>query len=125
MMHAFAAVFAWSAAREGKHVVFGPRFAVYPAVVQAAGGGPGLDVDLAIVEDKSAIDRLCRFALARYRLWSQATPARLRVTADGQDVEVGPDGTFAVGSARDVVVHAGSASTAVGEGMPFLDPRLA
>src|SRR6184192_4280657 len=33
MVHAFATVFSWSAARGRKHVVFGPRFAIYPAVV--------------------------------------------------------------------------------------------
>jgi len=71
MIHAFALVFAWSTARRSKRVVFGPRFAFYPAVVQLADGSPGLDVDLAVVEGQSAIDRLCRIALARYQAWSQ------------------------------------------------------
>jgi len=52
--------------------VFGPRFAFYPAVVQLEDGSPGLDVDLAVVEGQSAIDRLCRIALARYRAWARA-----------------------------------------------------
>src|SRR4249920_2432390 len=38
MVHAFAAVFSWSAARRRKQVVFGPRFAFYPAVIQLDGG---------------------------------------------------------------------------------------
>jgi hyaluronoglucosaminidase len=71
MIHAFAVVFSWSTARRNKHVVFGPRFAFYPAVVQLDDGSPGLDVDLAVVEGQSAIDRLCRIALARYQAWSQ------------------------------------------------------
>jgi len=71
MIHAFAVVFSWSTARRSKHVVFGPRFAFYPAVVQLEDGSPGLDVDLAIVEGQSAIDRLCRIALARYQAWAQ------------------------------------------------------
>ncbi|HEY4400407.1 MAG TPA: protein O-GlcNAcase, partial [Acidimicrobiia bacterium] len=70
MVHAFATLFSWSAARRRRHVVFGPRFAIYPAVVQLADGRPGLDVDLAVVEDQSAIDRLCRVALARYQVWA-------------------------------------------------------
>jgi hypothetical protein len=71
MIHAFALVFSWTAARRSKHVVFGPRFAFYPAVVQLADGSPGLDVDLAVVERQSAIDRLCRVALDRYQAWSR------------------------------------------------------
>ena len=125
MVHAFAVVFAWSTARRGKRVAFGPRFAVYPAVVQLADGAPGLDVDLAVAEDKSAIDRLCRYALGRYRAWSRARPAPLRVTAEDEHIEVGPDGSFDAAGPRELVVHAGTASTAVGGGVPFLDPRLA
>ena len=71
MIHAFAVVFAWTTARRSKHVVFGPRFAFYPAVVQLDDGSPGLDVDLAVVEGQSAIDRLCRIALDRYQAWSR------------------------------------------------------
>jgi hyaluronoglucosaminidase len=66
MLHAFGVLFAWSAARAGDHVVFGPRFAAYPAVVQLSDGRPGLDVRLALREDRSAIDRLCRLAIAEY-----------------------------------------------------------
>ena len=73
LVHAFATLLAWGTARAGgEHLVFGPRFAVYPAVVQLTGGAPGLDVDLAVVEDASAIDRVCRHALRVYR---HATPS--------------------------------------------------
>src|SRR5207247_9277845 len=83
MVHAFATVFSWSAARRRKHVVFGPRFAFYPAVVQLADGRPGLDVDLAVVEDQSAIDRLCRVSLARYEVWSERAAHASRFRREG------------------------------------------
>jgi hyaluronoglucosaminidase len=70
LLHAFAVVFAWNAARAGNRNVFGPRFAIYPAVVQLADGRAGLDVDLAVVEDRNAVDRVCRHALATYRAWT-------------------------------------------------------
>ena len=34
MIHAFAMLFAWTGARQGRVVVGGPRFALHPAVVQ-------------------------------------------------------------------------------------------
>lgn len=71
LLHAFAIVFAWNAARAGDKTVFGPRFAVYPAVVQLADGRAGLDVDLAVSEDRNAVDRLCRLALDAYRRWAE------------------------------------------------------
>jgi hyaluronoglucosaminidase len=70
MQQAFLLLFHWQAAREQRLVAYGPRFAVYAAVVQLADGAPGLDVDAALVEDGSAIDRLCRVALAAYRAWT-------------------------------------------------------
>jgi hyaluronoglucosaminidase len=127
VLHAFAVVFAWSAARRHDRVVFGPRFAVYPAVVQLDDGRPGLDVDLAVVEGQSAIDRLCRLALARYRDWMQRPPAPLRVTVDGASVEVAPDGAFDVPGAGAVVVETGGDATALPTpeaALPFPDPRL-
>lgn len=69
VLHAFAVIFAWNAARAGDRSVFGPRFAIYPAVVQLADGEPGLDVDLAVSENANAVDRLCRLALDAYRAW--------------------------------------------------------
>lgn len=134
VIHAFAAVYSWSAARRCTRVVFGPRFAVYPAVVQLDEGRPGLDVDLAVVEGRSAIDRLCRFALARYQAWARRPPAQLQVTVDGAAVAVEPNGAFSAPGARVVVVEAGPDATEVsGAGadadpdaaLPFPDARLA
>jgi len=67
---AFALLATWDAAREGAAVAYGPRFGLVPAVI---GTGPGtrLDVDAAVTEDGSAVDRLARLALAAY----QATAA--------------------------------------------------
>jgi hypothetical protein len=70
LLHGFAVIFSWNSARAGDRVVFGPRFAVYPAVVQLPSGRAGLDVDLAVLEDRNAVDRLCRLALDAYRAWA-------------------------------------------------------
>jgi hyaluronoglucosaminidase len=70
LLHAFAVIFAWNTARAGNRKVFGPRFGVYPALVQLVDGRAGLDVDLAVVEDRNAVDGLCRHALAAYRTWA-------------------------------------------------------
>jgi len=68
MIHAFALLFAWSAARDASpRVVLGPRFVIHPAVVQRADGAPALDVRLALRENASVVDRLARLALARYQ----------------------------------------------------------
>jgi len=56
---------AWSAARAGAKVAYGPRFACYPAIVQGPDGSVAVDGDLAVVEDANAIDALCRHALDR------------------------------------------------------------
>ena len=128
MLHAFAVLFAWSAARRGQRVVFGPRFAVYPAVVQLdAEGRPGLDVDLALVEGRSAIDKLCRLALGQYQHWTRQTPGALEVSADGTAVPLAPDGWFDAPGAQVILVRDGSATTALApppEGPPFPDTRL-
>lgn len=54
--------------REARHhadrVVYGPRFACYAAAVQGPDGRLTLDPGEALVEDRSAIDRLCRLALS-------------------------------------------------------------
>jgi hypothetical protein len=85
MIHAFALLFAWSAARDApRRVVLGPRFVIHPAVVQRADGSPALDVGLALREDASIVDRLARLALARYER-TVASPERQpgdAVTAD-------------------------------------------
>jgi hyaluronoglucosaminidase len=127
MIHAFAAVFAWSAARRCNRVAFGPRFAVYPAVIQLDDGRPGLDVDLAVVEGGSAIDRLCRFALARYQAWAQRSPDTLRVTVDGAFTALEADGAFSAPGARRVIVEAGPDTTEVpgtDAVLPFPDARI-
>jgi hyaluronoglucosaminidase len=70
MHHAFALTYTWMAARADVHVVYGPRFAVYSAVVQLPDGvGPALDVDASLREDANVIDRLCRLALDYYEAW--------------------------------------------------------
>ena len=82
MIHAFALLFAWGAARDAPpHVVLGPRFALHPAVVQRHDGAPALDIGLALREDASVVDRLARLALARYS----------RVMQDGEPAEVRPE----------------------------------
>ncbi len=70
MHHAFALTYTWMAARADVHVVYGPRFAVYSAVVQLPDGvGPALDVDASLREDANVLDRLCRLALDYYEAW--------------------------------------------------------
>jgi hyaluronoglucosaminidase len=128
LLHAFAVLLAWSVARHGERVVFGPRFAVYPAVVQLGDDGrPGLDVELALVEGQSAIDRLCRLALDRYQAWAQRPPAALGMTADGTPVHLAADGTFHVPDAHTLLVRDGIGVTALrapAQGPPFADTRL-
>jgi len=127
MIHAFAVVFSWTAARRTKHVVFGPRFAFYPAVVQLEDGRPGLDVDLGVVEDQSAIDRLCRIALARYQTWSRRPLQPVGVIVDGASAVIASDGSFSAPGAQSVVVAAGPDATEVGENagaLPFPDARF-
>ena len=73
MHHAFALTYTWMAARADEHVVYGPRFAVYSAIVQLPdGAGPALDVPASVREDANVIDRLCRLALGAYEAWRRA-----------------------------------------------------
>jgi hyaluronoglucosaminidase len=129
MLHAFAVLLAWSTARHGERVVFGPRFTVYPAVVQLgdADARPGLDIDLALIEGQSAIDRLCRLALDRYQAWAQRPPTALEMTADGTPVRLAADATFHVPDAQTLLVRDGTSVTALrtpAQGPPFPDTRL-
>ena len=63
---------AWDRARSGKGLnVFGPRFASYPIITCDADGGERVDLEAGIVEDASAIDRLCRMARRAYIEWSE------------------------------------------------------
>ena len=76
MHHAFIVTYTWMAARADEHIVYGPRFAVYSAVVQLPdGAGPALDVSAALREDANVIDRLCRLALHTYEAWRRAPQA--------------------------------------------------
>ena len=68
----FALTFHWTEARRSEHVVFGPRFATYPAIVMHASSAPVFDAALGVIEDRNAIDALCRFAM---RLNNQAIAA--------------------------------------------------
>lgn len=127
MLHAFAVLLAWSEARRGGRVVFGPRFAVYPAVVQLADGRAGLDIDLALVEGHSAIDRLCSLALNRYRAWTQRPTAPLEVTVGDTPMRLAADQTFQVADAGTLLVRDGGGLTALREpdrGPPFPDARF-
>lgn len=72
MHQAFVLIYMWMAARADEHVVYGPRFSIYTAVVQLADGRPALDVGGSLREDASVIDRLCRLALADYEAWRLA-----------------------------------------------------
>ena len=73
MHHAFALTYTWMAARADEHVVYGPRFVVYSAVVQLPNGaGPALDVSASLRENANVIDRLCRLALAFYEGWRRS-----------------------------------------------------
>jgi len=126
MIHAFGALFAWSSARQGHRVVGGPRFAAYAAVVQLPSGGPALDVDLALREDDSAIDRLCRCTLREYRDALPELDAPLCVRAGLEMLEVTADGRFDAPADVPVVVSCGRLLTGVGASAspPFGDARL-
>ena len=93
MHHAFACSYTWMGARADEHVVFGPRFAIYSAVVQLPDGArPALDVSASLREDANVIDRLCRLALGTYDDWRRA-PDAAAVPVDGEPARR-RDGTF-------------------------------
>ncbi len=73
---AFGLIFAWTEARRSRPVVFGPRFAVYPAVVMHPSGVPAFDAATGVVTDANAIDALCHLALA--------ASERLRLSTDAE-----------------------------------------
>lgn len=73
---AFLLIVLWGDARSrSDRIVYGPRFSIHPAVVPLIHGASALDVGLAVTEDASSIDRLCRCALAAYQRWSAEVPA--------------------------------------------------
>ena len=70
-----------------RHVVFGPRFAVYTPVVQLARRLARRSTSaLAVREDANVIDRLCRLALGYYEAWRAIAGRAVRVLVDGADV---------------------------------------
>jgi hyaluronoglucosaminidase len=126
MIHAFAMLFAWTAARQGLVVVGGPRFALHPAVVQLEDGRPALDIGLAVREDASATDRLCRAALREYRAWTADPSSELHVDAAGRALLVDSEGGFRADPGVAVLITCGGAATRVPApgAPPFPDVRL-
>ncbi len=126
MIHAFALLFAWTGARQGRMVVGGPRFALHPAVVQLGDGRPALDVGLAVREDASATDRLCRLALREYRVWTADPDPEVRVEVGASVLLVDSEAGFRAAPGVAVLVSSGSSTTRVPApgGPPFADPRL-
>jgi hyaluronoglucosaminidase len=126
MIHVFAMLFAWTAARDGRVVVGGPRFALHPAVVQLDDGRPALDIGLAVREDSSATDRLCRAALGEYRGWTADASSEVHVEVGGTAPFVDSEGGFRADPAAAVLVTSGGAATRVRApgAPPFPDVRL-
>jgi hyaluronoglucosaminidase len=125
-MHAtFLMLYSWDGARTNREVVFGPRFALYPAVVQLADGSPGLDPQLAVRENGNVVDRLCRLALDAYDDWRTDAGAAVRVFVDGDERPVGADGTFDSRGAM-TLVRSGRYATRVagGDTLPFREARF-
>ena len=127
MIHAFALLFAWSGARQGDVVVGGPRFALHPAVVQLSDGRPALDVGLAVHENASAIDRLCRMALEQYRQWTEDPESRVQARCHWEPISIEADGTFTADPASAVMLGCGRLITRVPalSAPPFADARVA
>ena len=92
--------------------MFGPRFAVYPAVVQLSGGAPASTSGSRVREDANAIDRLCRLALSAYDAWSATPDAPIEVFVDGEARACRGDGTFDAGGTV-TLVRAGRFATRV------------
>jgi hyaluronoglucosaminidase len=114
MIHCFALLFAWNVARDATDaVVLGPRFAMHPAVIQLPDGRPAVDVGLALREDQSVVDRLCRLALDHYERWVADPATDLRLMADSKDLLMTPDGSFAAPPASVVLVRTGGLATRV------------
>jgi hyaluronoglucosaminidase len=127
LAHTFAVVGAWMEARSSRHIVFGPRFAFYPAIVACADGSPALDVGHAVVEDQNAIDRLSRLALALAddrRDDPDRACGPIRAYVDGTERPVAADGAFDADGSM-VLLRAGRAATRVGpDPLPCRDSRL-
>jgi hyaluronoglucosaminidase len=126
MIHAFALLFAWSGAQRGDAVVGGPRFALHPAVVQLPDGRPALDVRLAVRENASAIDHLCRRALEQYRQWTEDPVSDVHARCHLEPLPIDADGTFRADPAYPVLLSCGGLTTRVrvSSAPPFNDARL-
>jgi hypothetical protein len=121
----FGLVFSWSGARSNHEVLFGPRFAIYPAVVQTAAGRPAVDVGMTLIEDANVVDWLCRLALREYERWREAADETVRVMVDGSERVVAEDGSFD-GRGTMALLKSGRLVTRVrpGEALPMRDRRL-
>jgi hyaluronoglucosaminidase len=128
MLHCFALLFAWRAARDAtRAIVLGPRFGMHPAVIQLADGRPAVDVGLALREDQSVVDRLCRLALDHYERWVADPASDIRIMADGADVPVAANGSFAAPAPAVVLLRSGGLATRLPapSAPPYPDGRLA
>jgi hyaluronoglucosaminidase len=121
----------WSEALQHDQMVFGARFAAYPAVVVRAPGPVVLDVRQALITGRSAIDRLCRLSLLVYEAWVEADcpagPASLRVVTGTETLEVDSRGRFRVPPTDGVLlVRSGKFATrcSIPDAPPLADPRL-
>jgi hypothetical protein len=113
-------------------MVFGVRFAAYPAITVRAPGPSVLDVSQALITGRSAIDRLCRLALHVYEAWVEADcpagPESLKVVTGNDVVEVDAKGWFRVPPAEGVLLlRSGKFVTrcSIPDGPPLPDARLA
>jgi hyaluronoglucosaminidase len=121
----FGLVFSWSGARANTEVTFGPRFAIYPAVVQTDSGRPAVDIDLAVIEDANAVDRLCRLALREYERWRVDADETVAALVDGVERPIAADGTFDAQGGM-AFVRSGPLATRArpDEALPVRDRRL-
>jgi hypothetical protein len=106
-------------------VTFGPRFVIYPAVVQTKSGRPAVDIDLALIENANAVDRLCRLALREYERWRVDADETVRASVDGVERAIAADGTFDSRGATTLLTS-GRLTTHVrpDEALPVRDRRL-
>jgi hypothetical protein len=121
----FGLVFSWSGARANTEVTFGPRFAIYPAVVQTASGRPAVDIDLALIENANAVDRLCRVALREYERWRVDADETVRALVDGMERPIAADGTFDARGGTTLLCSGRQTTRARSdEALPVRDRRL-
>ena len=129
MVHAFAAVFSWSAARRSQACRVRPAFRVlpgrHPARRRPTGTRRRSRGRRRPVRDRPTLPLRAR---ARYRVWAQRSPEPLRITVDGAPADVELDGSFSAPDAAVVVVAAGPDATEIlsaDSTLPFPDARLA